>query len=224
MIKRLSFACLGILSMPLAAQDNLPPPGGPYPSTVTVEKSSSPGQSEPQLRFPPPDLVEPVPPPPSLSEELGPDFVDSTASSSDLSPTNAVTHQGNRFAPDSGQGVFPQPSAQPYANSPGGYPSGPATNPAVSPGQGSYAYPAPSAPPARVWPSQPSTGYSGNTYPGNSWSTYPYYGYPSTGYGYSYPGTGYGTNPGWTGDNMQTPFGTMPGPWDSMPRSFFPGR
>jgi len=187
----------------------LPPPGGPYPSTVNAEQvvgTPSPGQ----LRFPPPDLVAPAPPPPSLSEELGPGFRES-----------AVAGQP---APVLSDGVPPaRPSGHPTARqdpaSPGyRYPASPAAPEQQQaqwpPAYSSSPYPAAGTAPG-AWPGYPAPG---GGYPAYGWQGYPY-GYAAP--GYSHPKPGYGT--GWS-ESMPTPFGNMPNPWGSMPDSFFPGR
>ncbi len=203
---------LMILPMLVTAQ-TLPPPGGPYPSTVVaVEPAETTPQPE-QLRFPPPDLVAPAPPPPSLSEELGPDFKDA-----------ATTVDANPTAPVAPSGYPPSQSAPAYAPPAytGGRDYGGSTPPAATAGSQQWpgyapGYPAQPAAPTNAWSAQ----QPGATYPGYGYG-YPY-GYGTPSYGYGYPGSGYAPEGTWN-DSMQTPFGSMPGPWDSMPKSFFPGR
>jgi len=205
---------LGLLTLPVTVlAEMLPPPGGPYPSTVVADQPVETAPNPEQLRFPPPDLVAPAPPPPSLSEELGPDFRESPAMDQGLPPVAAPA-----AAPPSQAADYPAPQ-QPRATSGYDY----ATPPAATPGaQGQWpaygpSYPSVPAPQGNAWP-----GPAGSGYPAYGWGSYPY-GYGAPAYGYGYPQSGYGTDPGWN-DSMPTPFGSMPGPWDSMPKSFFPGR
>ena len=220
------YAYLGLLLLSISVQaETLPPPGGPYPSTVTIDQSTE--QSHPeteQLRFPPPDLIAPAPPPPSLTEELGSDFgkgsQPSTASGNTENTGQGGFTGGNGFASPGNPsaalpplpGTYPQP---PSAGTP--------TYPSPSAGQDWSAYSTPANPPSSAWSTAPNGNFPGYSYPGYGWSGYPSYGYPTPSYGYGYPGSGYAPNSNW-GDTMQTPFGSMPGPWDSMPKSFFPGR
>ena len=225
------YAHLGLLLLPLSIQaETLPPPGGPYPSTVTVDQSVE--QSHPedeQLRFPPPDLIAPAPPPPSLTEELGSDFGRDSSQPSAAAGNTANTGQGGGYTGDSGF-VSPGNPSGGLPPLPGAYPQPPSTGtpsyPSSSAGQGQgwSGYPAPANPPSSAWSRPPAGNYPGYSYPGyGGWSGYPNYGYSTPSYGYGYPGSGYAPNSNW-GDTMQTPFGSMPGPWDSMPKSFFPGR
>ena len=213
MKKIFGFLCgpgLLILPLGLLAQD-LPPPGGPYPSTVTPDESRSVTPDAGQLRFPPPDLIASEPPPPSLSEELGPDFKASApADQPPVSPA-ASAPGAPAYAP-AHEAAVPA-----YGGSDYRYPAPPAATPSADGQQwpGGYAQPG--------WPaSQPGAGYPGYGY------AYPYGyaapgGYSAPAYGYGYPGYGNDSSNNWN-ESMPTPFGTMPGPWDSMPKSFFPGR
>lgn len=200
------------LLLPLSLQaEVLPPPGGPYPSTVPGQEPAPAIAPEPeQLRFPPPDLVAPAPPPPSLSEELGPDFAD-TGVSAPTESTGEGTAQTPSPAPDY---AAPSPA---YGASGNGYPPAIVTPTPPTPPTSSWPGYAPgySQTPGADWPGQPSSAY-----PGYGWGSYPY-GYTAPGYGYGYPDSTYGNN--WN-DRVPTPFGNMPAPWDAMPNSFFPGR
>lgn len=209
------------LALPFAASaETLPPPGGPYPSTVTADEAPDSRILDENLKFPPPDLVAPAPPPPSLSEELGPGF----DSAGDTAPSGAGAPAGMAqpgvpavlpdapYAPDYSEGRYAQGTAPAGSGTASQWPSA---------GQGSTRYP-PAASPGTAWTApQPGAAYPGYGY-GYS---YPY-GYtqqPGYGYGYGYPGAGYGPNTQWD-ERMTTPFGDMPSPWGSMPKSFFPGR
>ncbi len=228
----LHYAQLGLLLLPLSVQaETLPPPGGPYPSTVTIDQSAdkTPPEAE-QLRFPPPDLVAPAPPPPSLTEELGPDFGKGSSQSSTAAGSAVNRRQDGGYTGGSGFANPGNPSVAVPAL-PGSYPQPPSTGtppyPSSSAGQGQgwSGYPTtPADPRSPAWSTPPAGSYPGYSYPGyGGWSGYPDYGYSVPSYGYGYPGSGYVPNSNWS-DTMQTPFGSMPGPWDSMPKSFFPGR
>ncbi len=206
-----------LLLLPLSSRaENLPPPGGPYPSTVN--NGTTTGQSHPQaeqLRFPPPDLVAPAPPPPSLKEELGADFGDNSPTST-TSGNTSVPGQGGGYSGEGGFAGTASPASLPPLQE--SYRQPPSTGSV----QGWPGYPVQGNPPAAGRESPPAGNYPGYSYPGYGYPGYGY-GYSTPSYGYGYPGSGYAPNTRWD-DTMQTPFGSMPTPWDSMPKSFFPGR
>ncbi len=200
------------LLLPLSLQaEVLPPPGGPYPSTVMGQEAVPAAKPE-QLRFPPPDLAAPAPPPPSLSEELGPGFSGAPAVSARTGEATTRTPSNTQVPPAVPEFAPPlRASGVPGADHPSASTAAPVPPVSAWPG---YA-PGYSQTPGAAWPGQASSAY-----PGYGWGSYPY-GYTAPGYGYGYPNSTYGNN--WN-DRVPTPFGDMPTPWDAMPNSFFPGR
>lgn len=175
-----------------AARDYVPPPNGPYQSTVVIDNTAS-GQSDHQVyKFPPPDIL--------MDEKLPQNKLDRP-------PLNRPQADSMPY-PDSA--AVPQPAQQPAMD----YPSAGYTNPnqppanqwQVTPGVQPGAY--------------PGNWYGGNGYPApnsgynqNQWQQAPGYGYQQQ-YPYSYGNT-------YPYNGTNSTFNGMPSPWSVMPKNPF---